>query len=82
MVCNLSAFFTQPDFSEIHVGYCVYQPFVPYLLVNRIIHVPWHGFATICLTIHPLKDLWAASQFGATTNKTSVNTHMQVSVRI
>ena len=38
---------------------------------------PWYGFATFCLFVHPLLNIWVGSSLGAAVNNTAVAVHLQ-----
>ena len=46
-----------------------------FLWVNNI---PLYGYTTLCLSIHPLIDLWTISPFLALVNSATVNMHVQI----
>lgn len=47
------------------------------LIFLQLVRTLWHGRTTVCLTLHLLKDIWAVSNLGAITNKTTVSIYVQ-----
>lgn len=41
------------NYPKIHPSFCIHHKNL-LLLTN----IPWYGYTTVCLTIHPLKDIW------------------------